>query len=80
MRLTEYLKQKITNEERSKILAQMQKEEESQGSILPFPSLWLRKYRRFLETGGAIVLGLTLAMLTVILNFLFYVKMLHIEL
>ncbi len=80
MRLTEYSKHKIITDERFNILTQIQQEEQRQGHIPPSPRLWLRIHHKFLEATGAVMLGISLGMLTAIFNFILFVYLLHLEL
>jgi len=79
MKITPFLKEKIRQEEKLKILIKIQQEEEKLGVIATFPNLWLRRYQALLESAGAVFIGLYLGIMVIIFTYIICVKILHLS-
>ena len=71
------LRERLEAEEKARILGELQAAEARTRSFLSPPDLFTRRYRRWLELGGEILIGSILAMIAVIFNFFLFVRILH---
>jgi hypothetical protein len=73
------MQRKIQEQEAYAILLEMQRQEERAGTIPDLPLLILRRYARFLEYIGGILFGIILGVMALLLNFILFNKMLHLQ-
>ncbi|MFX0201096.1 MAG: hypothetical protein ACFFCW_33675 [Candidatus Hodarchaeota archaeon] len=69
----------LERREREKFLSQLQATAEKMGYIPPAPFLLLRKMARPLQFVGGMLLGISLGIFTLVLNFFLFVWLLHLE-
>ena len=76
---TENYKNKIEIEERYNVFSKFQKELELEGVIPPTPALFLRRYRKILESISGVLIGVAIGISSMILVFYVVNFILHIE-
>lgn len=77
--LSERLRRRLMAEERYKILEELQMQQEVHHPFLNSPKLYTRLLRWWLEKGGELMFSALIAVVTVILNFFVFVKLLHFQ-
>ncbi|MBI5183085.1 MAG: hypothetical protein HY999_01790 [Nitrospinae bacterium] len=78
LEISEGRKRDIEKEEYWQIISQLQGQEAEKGNIPPL-RLILRKIRPFLEITGEVLLGILIAEFSLILNFIVFNFLLHME-
>jgi len=79
-RLTEFTKDKIELDEKKKLLLEIQEELESSGTIPQAPVLYVRNYRKIVETAGLTLFGILLGQVSVVIVYVIWNLFLHINL
>ena len=79
-RLSEFTKKKIELDEKKKLLSEIQEELESRGEIPKTPALFVRNYRKIMETAGLTLFGILLGQVSVVIVYVIWNLFLHINL
>ena len=79
MTLSNNLRKRIEIAERWHIRKEIQGSLEKLGIIPTMPALLSRRYGNYLETGAEILLGGMIGVFSLIINFIIFVFLLHIE-
>lgn len=79
MNISEEIKKRTEIQEKWRVFSEMQKTLEQEGTIPMTPVLLLRRYENFLETFANILLGSIIGLFTLLLNFIIFAFLLHIE-
>lgn len=69
----------LEKREKERFFSHLQKKAESDGAIPPQPSLLLKKIDSLLQYVGGIFIGIFLGVFTLIINFIVFVYILHLE-
>ncbi len=77
--LSDRLRRRIEAEETRRILRELQIQEEANYPFLSRPSGFFWRYRAWLEQSGEIIFAAVIAALALVLNYVVFVRLLHIQ-
>ena len=75
--LSTELRRTVETAEALAVIANLQDKGRTVHPFLESPPLLLRRARRGIETSGAVLLALTIAVLVLLINFVLFVRILH---
>lgn len=69
----------VGEREESFVMVELERTSAAQGNIPPDPDLLSRRFRVTLTIAGAVLLGCLSGVMVVIVNFILFVRLLHLE-
>ncbi|GEM_PF-2550395 len=73
------LRRRIEAEERYNILEELQLLSEVNHPFVSSPKFFLRRYRAWFKRGGEILFALGIAAIAIVVNYIFFVRLLHFQ-